>query len=85
LADRESFRYRQEVLNRLLQHGVQPTPATRPDLVHEFVSDLYRYELRRLRERLLGEEFPKQEYFGRVVELRRRYSIISMRAREWLE
>jgi len=85
LADRESFRYRQEVLNRLQLHGVQPTPTTPPDLIHEFVSDLYRYELRQLRERWLRQEFPKQEYFGRVVDLRRRYSVISMRPREWLE
>jgi len=73
------------VLEELLRHGVRPTAATRPELVHEFVSDLYRYELRRLRERLLREEFPKQEYFGRVVELRQRYRVITMRPSERLE
>jgi hypothetical protein len=49
------------------------------------VSDLYRYELRRLRDRLRHREFPKYEYFGRVVELRKRYRVISMRASEWTE
>lgn len=77
--------YRADVLEQLLRHGVCPTSATRPELVHEFVSDLYRYELRRLRERLLRKEFPKHEYFGRVVELRRKYPIISLKPREWLE
>jgi hypothetical protein len=79
------FCYRSEILAELLQYGVRPTPSTRPELVHEFVSDLYRHELRRLRDRLMRSEFPKQEYFGRVVELRQRYRIISMRAAEWLE
>lgn len=79
------FRYRRDVLEALVGHGVRPTPKTRPELVHEFVSDLYRHELRRLRDRLLRNEFPKREYFDRVVELRRRYRVISLRPREWTE
>jgi len=80
-----AYRYRPDILAELLRHGVRPTPTTRPELVHEFVSDLYRHELRRLRDRLRRDEFPKREYFGRVVELRQRYRIISLRAEEWLE
>jgi hypothetical protein len=79
------YRYRSDILDELLRHGVRPTPSTRPELVHAFVSDLYRHELRQLRNRLRRDEFPKREYFGRVVELRRRYRIISIRADEWLE
>jgi hypothetical protein len=79
------YAYRPEILDELLRYGARPTSATRPELVHEFVSDLYRHELRRLRDRLLAKEFPKNEYFGRVVEMRRRYRIISMRPAEWLE
>lgn len=78
------YRYRDDVLAELPKYGVLPTAETRPDLVHEFVSDLYRFELRRLRDRLLRKEFPKPEYFGRVVELRKRYRIISMKPREWV-
>lgn len=78
------FTYRADVLDALLQHGVRPTPSTAPELVHEFVSDLYRFELRRLRERLLRQEFPKHEYFARVVELRKKYPIISLKPRQWL-
>jgi hypothetical protein len=66
-------------------HGVCPTAHTPPELVHEFVSDLYRHELRRLRDRLLRHEFPKKEYYDRVVALRRRYAVISKRAGEWVE
>ena len=79
-----TYRYRADVLEQLERHGVRPTSSTRPELVHEFVSDLYRYELRRLRDRLLRHEFPKREYYGRVVDLRRRYRLISIRPQEWI-
>ena len=80
-----SYAYRAAILDELLRHGARPASTTRPEIVHEFVSDLYRHELRGLRDRLLAKEFPKQEYFGRVVELRKRYRVISMRSAEWLE
>ena len=79
-----TYRYRPDVLEWLVKHGVRPTPATPPELVHEFVSDLYRFELRRLRDRLLQKEFPKKEYYSRVVDLRRKYRVISMRPHEWV-
>jgi len=79
------FRYRADVMDALWRYGVHPTARTRPELVHEFVSDLYRYEIRRLRARLLREEFPKREYAGRVTTLRLQYRIIGMRPHEWIE
>jgi len=78
------FRYRADILTELASHGVRPTERTPPALVHEFVGDLYRHELRRLRDRLLKQEFPKREYADRVIELRRRYRVISWRPAEWL-
>jgi hypothetical protein len=53
--------------------------------VHGFVNDLYRYELRRLRDRRVRGDIPKAGYFERVVELRRRYPLVSLKAHEWLE
>ena len=79
------FRYRLEVLEQLLHHGVRPTASTRPGLVHEFVSDLYRFELRRLRDRLVRKEIPKAGYYDRVVDLRRKYPLVSLKPHEWLE
>jgi hypothetical protein len=76
--------YRPDVLEWLWRHGVQPTPATPPDVVHEFVNDLYRFELRRLRDRLKRGDIPKAGYFDRVVELRLRYPLVSLKAHEWL-
>ena len=82
--DADAYDYRPEVLEALRAHGVVPTGRTRPELVHEFVGDLYRYEIRRLRARLLAGEFPRKEYAGRVIALRVRYPLLSMRAEEWL-
>jgi hypothetical protein len=79
------YAYRLDVLEALDRHGVRPTAHTSPALVHEFVSDLYRHELRRLRDRLRRREFPRSEYLGRVVDLRKRYWIISVPPAEWVE
>ena len=79
------YRYRPEVLEQLWLHGVHPTVRTPPALVHDFVNDLYRYELRRLRDRLVRGEIPKQGYYDRVVELRRKYPLVSFKAELWVE
>lgn len=79
------FRYRTDVLAQLATHGIRPTVETPPDVVHELVSDLYRYELRRMRDRLLRREFARTEYFVRILELRRRYPLVSLKPRDYLE
>ena len=81
----ERVRYRADVLEHLLRHGVRPTEHTRPELVRDFVRDLYKYEIRCLRERYLRKEFPKVEYAGRVDELRRRYPVLARQPREFIE
>ena len=75
--------YRSEVLDALEAHGVRPTPGTPPQLVHEFVSDLYRFELRRLRARQVRGEIPRREYSRHVVALRKRYLLVSLPLRHW--
>ena len=44
---------------------------------------LYRYELRTLRARLVAREIPKQGYSDRVVELRKKYFLLSIRIDLW--
>lgn len=84
-AQRSAYHYRADVLSELERHGVRPTPRTPPELVHEFVSDLYRFELRVLRRRLLHHEFPKASYIDRVVQLRKKYPVISQKPWQWVE
>jgi len=79
------FRYRAGVLAQLLQHGIRPTAHTPPQLVRDYVRDLYKYEIRVLRERYLRREFPKVEYAGRVDDLRRRYPVLALQPREFVE
>ena len=81
----EAIRYRADVLAHLLRHGVRPTDRTRPELVRDFVRDLYKYEIRCLRERYVRRDFPKIEYAGRVDELRRRYPVLALQAHEFVE
>jgi hypothetical protein len=79
------YRYQAVILEELARFGVFPTEETPPSLVHEFINDLYRFELRRLRERLVNGELPKANYTSHVVDLRRRYPLVSIRASLWLE
>ena len=78
------YSYRADVLEQLWRHGVQPTPHTNPQLVRDYVRDLYKYEIRQLRERYLRQEFPKLEYARRVDALRRSYPVLALHAREWV-
>jgi hypothetical protein len=78
------FTYRADVLEHLLMHGVRPTRHTPPELVRDFVRDLYKYEIRVLRTRYIGGEFSKSEYWHRVDTLRRRYPVLALKAREFL-
>jgi hypothetical protein len=81
----QAYRYHAWVLKWLAAHGARPRDDTPPEVLHEFVNDLYRYELRRLRAALRAGAFPKPEYYGRVVELRRRYPLLSVKPRQWLD
>jgi hypothetical protein len=85
LSDGQSFRYRPDVLERLWRHGVQPTSRTSPQLVRDYVRDLYKYEIRRLRDRYVRREFGKSEYAVRVDALRREYPVLALPAKHWLE
>ena len=81
----EPVRYRADVLAQLLRHGIQPTAHTPPALVRDFVRDLYKYEIRCLRERYIRRDFPKTEYAGRVDDLRRRYPVLALQSHEFIE
>ena len=76
--------YHQDVLAALFVHGVIPTDHTPPELARDFVRDLYKYELRRLRDRYVKKEFAKREYAARVIELRDKYPVLALVARQWV-
>ena len=77
--------YKPFVLESLGHHGLIPKPTTTPALLRGFLNDLYRYELRQLRDRYLRREFAKLEYHARVVEVRKRYPLMSYPVEFWTE
>jgi hypothetical protein len=77
------YEYAPEALEVLAGHGLRPGPDTPPALVREALSDLYRYEIRRLKRRLLAGEIPKERYSDHVIELRKQYWLLSIQVDRW--
>jgi hypothetical protein len=62
---------------------VIPKPTTPPIAARAVVNEIYRYELRLLRNRYLVGEFSKKEYYDKVVEVRNRYPVMTILTRYW--
>jgi hypothetical protein len=78
------YQYHAKVIEQLARHGVRPLPMTSPQTIRDYLSDLYRYEIRKLRDRLLAKEFPKAEYAGRVDSLRTQYWLLGLQLDQWI-
>lgn len=72
-----------EILEALAAHGLRPNPDTPVALLREQINDLYRIEIRKLRDRCRAGEFPTTELAPRVVELRKRYLLLSIPIEKW--
>ncbi len=84
------FLYRAEVLTELERMGIRPTESTDPEKVREFVNDLYRFEIRRLRSEMVEREAVqgtrlRGEYSVRVTGLRDSYPVLSRPAVSWVD
>jgi hypothetical protein len=75
--------YPPEWLGALAAFGLAPRPGTPPTFTREALSDLYRYELRRLRDRLLRGEVEKSGYQDLVIGMRKRYWPLSLTPEAW--
>jgi hypothetical protein len=73
-----------EVLDELARHGLAPKASTSPAVLREQINDLYRFEIRRLRDRCRAGEFTTRELPAHVVELRKRYMLLSIPIDRWL-
>ena len=80
-----TYQYRDTVLDELLRHGVIPTGDTPPEFIHEFINDLYVYEIRTLRSRLKDGAVAMSDYATEVELLRNRYPVLSLPVRFWIE
>ena len=78
-------RYKPEVLEELERHGLRPGPKTSPQLLREQINDLYRIEIRKLRDRCRAGEFSVRELPQHVIDLRKRYLLLSIPVIHWTE
>ena len=79
-----TYRYHDRILEALAGHGLIPRPETAPGTLRDAVRDLYLYEIRRLRTSLLAGRIPKQNYANEVIELRKRYLLLSVPLDLWV-
>lgn len=77
------YSYEPEVIDALAGHGLAPNVTTVPTFVRDALSDLYRYEIRRLKQRFLRGEIPKADYSEHVIALRRKYWLLSVPTVHW--
>lgn len=77
--------YHPQILEELGRHGLAPSADTPPGRLRDALRDLYKYEIRRLRNRVVSGDIPKREYAGHVVELRKRYPLLSIPTGLWIE
>jgi hypothetical protein len=78
-----TWEYQPEVLEELKTHGLAPTPSTDPQFVRDYLSALYKYEIRRLKRRLLEGHIPQQHYADVVRLLRKQYVLLSIPLETW--
>lgn len=80
-----TYRYRPAILEELAGHGLNPGPQTSPRFLRDAINDLYRHEIRALRDRCRAGELPTRELPIRVIELRKRYVLLSIPLDNWTE
>lgn len=78
-----TWRYPPELLDALARFGFAPTEQSDPRFVRGALNALYRYELRRERDRLLARQIAKPEYLTEVIRLRKKYWPLSMLPEVW--
>jgi hypothetical protein len=72
------------VLDELATFGIVPKDETPPERAREMLNDIYRHELRRLRERLGRKEIEKAAYSDHVIALRKKYFLLSIPVKHWV-
>ena len=80
-----TWSYPPELADALLRLGLAPQPHTPPRLVRAALNDLYRYEIRRLRDVFRAGGSVKPNYIDRVIDLRKKYWPLSMQVDVWEE
>lgn len=78
-----SWTYPPELVEALERFGMRPRPDTPPALVRSALHELYRYELRRVRDQLRAGALERPAYLARVVALRKQYWPLTLQLPAW--
>lgn len=81
----DRWTYPDELAHALLAFGLKPVPATPPLLVRGALNELYRFEIRRLRQRLLDGHVARAHYVEEVIVLRKKYWPLALQPMHWEE
>ena len=79
------YTYHPQILEELARHGLKPAAHTPPGRLRDAVRDLYKHEIKTLRARLLAGRIERRHYAAHVVELRKRYPILSVPTTLWTD
>jgi hypothetical protein len=82
MSDR-AWTYPPELLDAVANFGLAPGPETPPRVVRDQLNELYRYEIRRLRDQLRAGLVEKADYVGLVIVLRKKYWPLSLQPHDW--
>ncbi len=77
--------YKATVLSELARHGIEPDAEATPELIHDYLNDIYRYEIRRLKRQMKAGLIARNDYSAHVTRLRERYPLLSLPIRFWTE
>jgi hypothetical protein len=75
--------YPAELARALEALGLAPTAETPPAVTRDAVDALYRYELRRLRDRHRSQTLGGAHYVDQVIALRRKYWMLTLPLPAW--
>ena len=78
-----TYAYPPEFVDALASFGLAPGPGTPPSFVRDALSELYKYELRRLRGQLLAGDFERSRYLELIVVLRKKYWLLTLPLGAW--
>ena len=78
-----AWTYPPELLTALASLGLAPNGRTPPAFAREAVDELYKYELRRVRDRLRAGEVDRSDYLARVIALRKKYWVLTLPLPAW--
>lgn len=75
--------YPPELVEAVRSLGFDPRPLTPPVFVRSAVNDLYRYELRRLRDRHRAGGVDREAFVDAVIALRKKYWVLTLQTSAW--